>query len=63
MNYLKYTPYVYLVFGAYFIYEGCVKLKNPEFPFLSFIIGGVAIFMFFFRKKYAEKFDERNKKR
>lgn len=63
MNYLKYTQYVYLVFGAYFIYDGVTKLNDPEGAFwLSFIIAGLAIFMFFFRRKFAKKFDDRNKK-
>ncbi|MFV8360531.1 hypothetical protein [Flavobacterium sp. LS1P3] len=63
MNYLKYTQYVYLVFGAYFIYDGVTKLNEPEGTFwLSFMIAGLAIFMFFFRRKFAKKFDDRNKK-
>jgi len=63
MNYLKYTPYIYLVFGAYFIYDGVTKLNAAEAtPWLSFIIAGLAIFMFFFRLKFAKKFEDRNKK-
>ncbi|SHG90400.1 hypothetical protein SAMN05444372_111123 [Flavobacterium micromati] len=64
MNYLKFTQYVYLVFGAYFIYDGFTKLNNPNLgtPWLSFIIAGVAVFMFFFRRKFAKKFEDRNKK-
>ncbi|MGZ9735122.1 hypothetical protein [Flavobacterium sp. GNP002] len=63
MNYLKYTQYVYLVFGAYFIYDGVTKLNDSEGTFwLSFMIAGLAIFMFFFRRKFAKKFDDRNKK-
>ena len=62
MNYLKYTQYVYLVFGAYFIYDGVTKLNDPAGTFwLSFMIAGLAIFMFFFRRKFAKKFDDRNK--
>lgn len=63
MNYLKYTQYVYLVFGAYFIYDGVTKLNDPAgTPWLSFMIAGLAVFMFFFRRKFAKKFDDRNKK-
>ncbi|MFV5693899.1 hypothetical protein ACM55G_00470 [Flavobacterium sp. LB3P122] len=63
MSYLKYTPYIYLVFGAYFIYDGVTKLNGTEStPWLSFLIAGLAIFMFFFRMKFAKKFEERNKK-
>ena len=64
MNYLKYTQYVYLLFGAYFIYDGVTKLNDPALGnfWLSFMIAGLAIFMFFFRRKFAKKFDDRNKK-
>jgi hypothetical protein len=63
MSYLKYTPYLYLVFGGYFIYEGVTKLNAVDTtPWLSFIIAGLAIFMFFFRMRFAKKFEDRNKK-
>ncbi|SHM67404.1 hypothetical protein [Flavobacterium chilense] len=63
MGYLKYTQYVYIAFAVYFIYDAIVKLNanNESYP-LSFVIAGMAIFMFFFRRKFVRKFDERNKK-
>jgi hypothetical protein len=61
MNFLKYTSYLYLAFGIYFIYDGFTKLNADENPILSFVIAGLAIFMFFFRRKFAKKFDDRNK--
>ena len=63
MNYLKYTQYVYLIFGAYFIYDGFTKVNEPALgnPWLSFMIAGLAVFMFFFRRKFAKKFEDRNK--
>lgn len=63
MGYLKYTPYIYLIFALYFIYEGMAKWNDPEAtPWLSFMIGGLAIFMFFFRRKFAKKMEDRNSK-
>lgn len=64
MNYLKYTQYVYLVFGIYFIYDGISKWNdNDDNAWLRFIIAATAIFMFFFRRKFAKKFDsDTNKK-
>ena len=62
MNYLKYTQYVYLVFGLYFIYDGVMKIDSTESPWLSFLIAGLAIFMFFFRRKFARKFEGRENK-
>ncbi|WP_309642445.1 hypothetical protein [Flavobacterium sp.] len=60
MNYLKYTQYVYLVFSAFFIYDGFMKFNSEQSPWLSFIIAAVALFMFFFRRKFAKKFENRN---
>jgi len=62
MNYLKYTQYVYLVAGLYFAYDGFSKLNSgTDAPYLSFIISGMAIAMFFFRRKFAKKFDNPDK--
>lgn len=58
MNYLKYTQYVYLIFSAFFIYDGITKINSEQGPWLSFIIAGVAIFMFFFRRRWAKKFEQ-----
>jgi hypothetical protein len=63
MSYLKFTPYLYLVFGIFLIYDGFTKWNNPnDNPWFSFLFAGLAIFMFFFRMKFAKKFIERNKK-
>lgn len=63
MNYLKYTQYIYLVFGLFFIYDGFTKINTEETPWLSFGIAAVAIFMFFFRRSFAKKFEkEKNNK-
>jgi hypothetical protein len=63
MGYLKYTQYVYILFGIFFIYDGITKLNEAnDKATLSFIIAGLAIFMFFFRRKFANRFDDRNKK-
>jgi hypothetical protein len=63
MSYLKFTPYIYLVFGIFLIYDGFTKWNNPnDNPWFSFLFAGLAIFMFFFRMKFAKKFIDRNKK-
>ncbi|MEO6176461.1 MAG: hypothetical protein ABIP27_15015 [Flavobacterium circumlabens] len=63
MGYLKYTQYVYILFAVFFIYDGIIKLnEGNDTSTLSFIIAFLAVFMFFFRRKYAKKFDDRNKK-
>ncbi|MDR6966912.1 uncharacterized membrane protein YobD (UPF0266 family) [Flavobacterium arsenatis] len=60
MKYLKFTQYIYLAFAGFFIYDGIMKLNTDESPWLSFIIAIVAVFMFFFRRSFAKKFEDRN---
>ncbi|WP_347050222.1 hypothetical protein [Flavobacterium olei] len=63
MGYLKYTQYIYIAFALYFAYDGFTKLNQPnDTAVLSFIIAGMAIFMFFFRRRFLNKYDNRNKK-
>ncbi|MBF4506649.1 hypothetical protein IRZ83_08210 [Flavobacterium sp. JLP] len=63
MGVLKYTQYLYLLIAAAFIFDGVTKLNTPnENAWLSFLIAGVSVFMFFFRRKYAKKFDDHYKK-
>ncbi len=60
MNYLKFTPYLYLAAAAFFLYDGFAQMNNGEANYwLSFLIAGLSIFMFFFRRKYAKKFADR----
>ncbi len=63
MQYLKYTPYLYLILGAVFIYDGITKWNDAAAtPKISLFIGALAIFMFFFRRRFAKKLEDRNKK-
>ncbi|GAA4759129.1 MULTISPECIES: hypothetical protein [Flavobacterium] len=62
MNYLKYTQYAYLVAAAFFIYDGISKFNsNRNQAYLSLLFALMAVGMFFFRKKFAKKFEDRNK--
>ncbi|KIQ17897.1 MULTISPECIES: hypothetical protein [Flavobacterium] len=63
MGILKYTQYLYLIIAVAFIYDGITKLNDPTGnPWLSFLIAAVSVFMFFFRRKYAKRFDDHYKK-
>ncbi len=64
MNYLKFTPYAYLIVGFLFALDAYQKYQAGQTN-NAYISGGfavVGIFMFFFRRNYAKKFMERNKK-
>lgn len=63
MKYLKYTPFLYLILGAVFIYDGFAKWNDAAAtPMVSLFIGTLAIFMFFFRRRFAKKLEDRNNK-
>lgn len=63
MKYLRFTQYAYLLAGVIFAIDGIVKLVSEENsnPIISFLFAFVGIFMFFFRRNYAKRFEERNK--
>ncbi|WP_026978825.1 hypothetical protein [Flavobacterium tegetincola] len=61
MKYLQFTQYIYLIFATFFIYDGIAKMNNAEESYLlSFGIGAVCIFMFFFRRSFFNKAKNRN---
>ncbi|MBW3518169.1 hypothetical protein [Flavobacterium sp. NKUCC04_CG] len=54
-------PYFYLFIALLFIYDGVTKFQNDEDYYLQIAVAAVAIFMFFFRKRYAKKMQEHHK--
>nr|WP_026754983.1 hypothetical protein [Sediminibacter sp. Hel_I_10] len=60
MKILQFFQYVYLFFAALFIYDGISYIgSDSSRVIISFVFAGLAIFMFFFRKKFRKKFDNR----
>jgi len=63
MKYLKYTPYLYLIVATALFYDAVTNWNNPTVtPKISLFIGVLGIFMFFFRRRFAKKFEDRNTK-
>lgn len=61
MKYSKIFQYAYLVFAVLFIYDGVTKYMNKQDgAYLSFGLAALAIFMYFFRRKFAKKYDNTN---
>ena len=61
MNYLKHTQYVYLVVAIFFTYKSISiwnEATDEHFLFLGIAL--VSVFMFFFRRKFAKKFEQHN---
>ncbi|MDR0230431.1 MAG: hypothetical protein LBI72_15435 [Flavobacteriaceae bacterium] len=63
MKALRIIPFFYLFIGILFIYDGITKIEAGENFWISFAIAGLAVFMFFFRRKYSQRMvDHYNKK-
>lgn len=63
MKLQKFFQYAYLVFAILFIYEAIVNWnvdRNKAYILLG--VAALAIFMFFFRMRFAKKMQDRNKK-
>ena len=62
MNYLKYTQYIYLVAAVFFTIKAVeIWDQDNDQHFLFLGIAVLSVFMFFFRRKFANKFEDRNK--
>ena len=64
MNYLKFTQYAYLLAGLLMAIESYRQYLANETnkAIIMGIFALVCVFMFFFRRKFAKKFDDYNKK-
>ncbi|MDN3678089.1 hypothetical protein QWY90_12305 [Flavobacterium paronense] len=64
MNYLRFTQYAYLIAGFIFAFDAYQKFEAGETnkAYISIAFTAVGIFMFFFRRRFAKKFDDHNKK-
>lgn len=61
-RFFRYFEYAYLFFAAFFIFEA-VRIWNTQrsraYLFLFFVV--IAVFMFFFKRRFRHKFEDRNK--
>jgi len=63
MKLLGFFQYVYLVFAALFLYDAYIQWANDNGTraLMSVMLGALAIFIFFFRKRFRKKFEDKNK--
>lgn len=59
MKFSKFFQYAYLVFAALFLYDGLVNWGKSK-AYVSIALAALAVFMFFFRRRFAKKFDNKN---
>jgi hypothetical protein len=64
MKYLKFTQYAYLIAGILVAIESFNQYKsgNTNQAIIMGLFTLAAIFLFFFRRNFANKFQERNNK-
>ena len=60
-NYIKYFQYFYLLIAILFIYDAVSKFLNSESYWVSILLAAIAIFMFYFKRKFAKKYEEQTK--
>lgn len=64
MAYLKYIQYFYLIAAILFVVDGINKFSTEEAsPWISFFFAALAMFMFFFRRRFADKYKDQNPKK
>lgn len=62
INFHKYFQFFYLVIAVLFIYNAYSKFNKGENYWIDIAFFAAAIFMFFFKRNFAKKFDENKKK-
>ena len=64
MKYYKYFYWAYLILGALFAYDGYQKLivEKDVNGYISFALAALAVFMFFFRRRFVQKMEDKMSK-
>ncbi|HLV70667.1 MAG TPA: hypothetical protein VKY34_08150 [Xanthomarina sp.] len=60
MKLFKFFQYAYLFFAVIFIYDAVSKyMETGTVEYTSLLLAAAAIFMFFFRKRFNKKFENK----
>ena len=60
MKVYRFTVYLYLIFGLFFVYDTISKYINGDENYiLTLVFAVLAIFMFYFRLRSIKKIEER----
>jgi hypothetical protein len=63
MKILQFFQYAYIIFAALFLWDAISNWSvDRNRAYMSLLFTALAIFMFFFRKRFRKKFEDRNKK-
>ncbi|MCF6295895.1 MAG: hypothetical protein L3J25_09420 [Flavobacteriaceae bacterium] len=62
MKLLQFLQYAYLIFAVLFLYDAISKWNiDRNGAYISLFFVAIAVFMFFFRKKFRKRFHDRGK--
>ncbi|NQX86454.1 MAG: hypothetical protein HRT67_11225 [Flavobacteriaceae bacterium] len=62
MKFLKFFQYAYLAFVVLFVCDSIVHWNaDGNRVYMSLAFAGLALFMFFFKRKYTKRFHDRGK--
>ena len=62
MKILQFFQYAYLIIAVLFFYKGISEWsEDRNRAYMSLFFSALAVFMFFFRKRFRKKFQDRNK--
>jgi len=60
MKFLKIFQYAYIIFAVLFLYDAISNWSvDRNRSYMSLLFLALAVFMFFFRKKFRKKFEDR----
>ncbi len=62
MKLLKLFQYAYILFAILFLYEAVINWNGDRNKsYISLLFVALAVFMFFFRKRFRKKIEDKNK--
>ena len=63
MKLLKVFQYAYIIFAVLFLWDAITNWSiDRNRAYISLLFTALAVFMFFFRKRFGKKFEDRNNK-
>jgi hypothetical protein len=62
MKYHKYFQYLYLFVALLFAYDAFSKYRTNQTYWTSILLGAMAVFMFFLKRRFAKTYGDSKKK-
>ncbi|WP_339917277.1 hypothetical protein [Yeosuana marina] len=59
MKLAKFFQYAYLIFAVLFLYDAIINWGDNR-VYMSLLLAALAVFMFFFRRKFRKKYEDKD---